>query len=154
MFPSASNFLERRPAFSAAELGLISIISRIGSRTPISGAFTGESEIVKEIFDKFAQGFTGVTIANDLRKRGIRNKFGNPFTEKLVYKIIENTKYNGKVKHGDTIYTNIYPAIIDDITWQKVQTIRTSNKHAPGRKKDVYEYILSSKQLFSFLKML
>lgn len=104
-----------------------------------------ESEIVKEIFDKFAQGFTGVTIANDLRKRGIRNKFGNPFTEKLVYKIIENTKYNGKVKHGDTIYTNIYPAIIDDITWQKVQTIRTSNKHAPGRKKDVYEYILSSK---------
>jgi len=104
-----------------------------------------ESKIVQEIFSKFAQGFTGVDIANNLRDRGIRTKRGDLFTDKKVYKIISNIKYTGKVQHGETVYTNIYPAIIDDNIWQQVQTIRKKHKHAEIRKRDVCEYILSGK---------
>ena len=104
-----------------------------------------ESEIVKEIFDKYANGFTAVQIGKELKTRGIRTKDGKYVDSTRIYKMLFNTKYNGKVKHGDTVYTNIYPAIVDDITWQKVQDIHQSNKHAPGRKKDIFDFILSGK---------
>lgn len=104
-----------------------------------------EADIVKEIFTKYAQGFTAVAIAADLKNRGIRTKKGKYIDTAKIYKMICNTKYNGKIKHGDTDYTNIYPAIVDDITWQRVQDIRNSNKHAPGRKKDILKFLLSGK---------
>lgn len=104
-----------------------------------------EAEIVREIFSKYAQGYTAVAIAEDLKNRGVRTKKGSYIDAIKIYKMLYNTKYIGKIKHGDTVYTNIYPAIVDDITWQRVQDIRNSNKHAPGKKKDIFDYILSGK---------
>ena len=95
-----------------------------------------EASVVREIFTKFAQGYTGVDIAKNLQTRGIRTKKGKYITDKAIYKIIQNTKYVGKVKHGEKVYTNIYPAIIDEHTWQKVQNIRNAYKHAHCRKQD------------------
>ena len=104
-----------------------------------------EGEIIREIFTKYSQGHTAVALAKDLKARGIRTKKGKYITDKKIYQILCNTKYNGKIKHGNTIYDNIYPAIIDDATWQKVQDIHSENKHAPGRKKEIFDYILSGK---------
>ena len=104
-----------------------------------------EAEIVREVFTKYSQGYTVVALAKDLKARGIRTKKGIYFTDKALYKMLANTKYNGKIKHGDTVYDNIYPQIVDDITWQKVQDIHNENKHAPGRKKDIFDFILSGK---------
>lgn len=104
-----------------------------------------EAEIIKEIFTKYSQGYTATALAKDLQARGIRTKKGKYFTDKQIYKILANTKYNGKIRHGDTVYDNIYPKIIDDVTWQKVQDIHGENKHAPGRKKEIFDFILSGK---------
>ena len=104
-----------------------------------------EAEIVKEIFTKYSQGYTAVALSKDLQARGIRTKKGLYITDKKIYKILANTKYNGKIRHGDTVYDNIYPKIIDDVLWQKVQDIHTENKHAPGRKKEIFDFILSGK---------
>ena len=104
-----------------------------------------EADIVKEIFSRFAKGETGKSIADNLIARGIRTKKGHYIDDKRIYKIIENTKYVGKVKHGDIVYTNIYPAIIDEVTWQTVQSIRNANKHRPGSKKERFDYLLSGK---------
>ncbi len=104
-----------------------------------------EAAVVKEIFTKYAKGFTGVQIAKDLKNRGTRNKKGGYITTSQIYQMIFNRKYIGEVRHGENIYTNIYPAIIDKDTWQKVQSIRKSNKYAPGRKKDMYDFLLSGK---------
>ena len=111
-----------------------------------------EASIVREVFSKFSQGFTGVDISNNLKTRGVRTKKGCYITDKMIYKIIQNTKYIGKVKHGETVYTNIYPAIIDEQTWQKVQNIRNSYKHAHCRKQDTYNYILSGKLICGYCK--
>lgn len=78
-----------------------------------------EAEIVREVFTKFSQGYTGVDIAKDLKARDVKTKKGVLIDDKKIYKIIANTKYIGKVQHGDTVYTNIYPPIINEITWQK-----------------------------------
>lgn len=104
-----------------------------------------EAEIIREIFSKFANGHTGKSIADNLIARGIRSKTGHYIDEKKIYKIIANTKYVGKIKHGDTVYTNIYPAIVDEATWQAVQVIRNSNKHKPGSKKQKFRFLLSGK---------
>lgn len=104
-----------------------------------------EGPIVKEIFAKFAQGYTVVEIADNLKSRGIRTKKGEYLIDKKIYRMLGNTKYTGKVRHGDTVYSNIYPQLIDEHTWQAVQTIRNANKHLPGQKKDIYEFILSGK---------
>ena len=104
-----------------------------------------EADIVREIFKRFSKGETGKSIANDLISRGVRTKAGHYLDDKKIYKIIQNTKYIGKVKHGDTVYTNIYPAIIDEATWQTVQSIRNANKHRPGSKKEKFDYLLSGK---------
>ena len=104
-----------------------------------------ESAIIKEIFERFAKGETGKSIADNLIARGIRTKKGHYIDDKKLYKIIANIKYTGKVQHGNQVYTNIYPAIIDEKTWQTVQSIRNSNKHTPGSKKEKYDYILSGK---------
>lgn len=111
-----------------------------------------EAEIVREIFTKFSQGYTGVDIAKDFKIRDIRTKKGVLINDKKIYKIIGNTKYIGKVQHGDTVYTNIYPAIIDEVLWQKVQSIRNSYKHAEIRKQDSYDYILSGKVFCGYCK--
>ena len=104
-----------------------------------------EGPIVKEIFAKFAQGYTVVEIADNLKSRGIRTKKGEYLIDKKIYRMLGNTKYTGKVRHGDTVYSNIYPQLIDERTWQAVQKIRNANKHLPGQKKDIYEFILSGK---------
>ena len=102
-----------------------------------------EGEIIKEIFSKYANGYTANFIATELKERGVRTKTGKFITASMIYKFIQNEKYIGKVTHNGKVYTNIYPAIVDEITWQKVQAIRNDNKHAPSRKKDIYDYILS-----------
>ena len=113
-----------------------------------------ESEIIREAFQKYANGYTAVSIAKDLKSRGIRTKTGAYLTQKRLYKIFSNTKYNGKIKHGDQIYDNIYPKIIDDETWAKVQNIKQENVHSPGRKKEIYNYILSGKLICKNCKRL
>ena len=55
-----------------------------------------EAEIVKEIFTKYSQGYTAVALSKDLQARGIRTKKGLYITDKKIYKILANTKYNGR----------------------------------------------------------
>ena len=47
-----------------------------------------EAEIVREIFTKFSQGYTGVDIAKDFKIRDIRTKKGVLINDKKIYKII------------------------------------------------------------------
>ena len=113
-----------------------------------------EAEIVKEIFNKYAKGFTALSIVKDLKNRGIRTKKGIYMTTSMIYRSLKNTKYIGKTIHGDKVYTNIYPAIIDEATWQKVQSIIAINKHSPGRKKEIFDFILSGKLVCGYCKHL
>lgn len=104
-----------------------------------------EAAIVKEIYIKYSQGYTAVSIGTDLQKRGIRNKQGYYMTSKHIYKILTNSKYTGKAKYGGQVYTHIIPPLITEELWRKVNNIHEANKHAPGRKKDIYDFLLSGK---------
>ena len=106
---------------------------------------TVEADIVKDIFIRYSHGQTANEIVADLKKQGVRGKTGRFLETTNIYKILFNPKYNGRAIHGGTTYTNIYPAIIDDELWEQVQAIHRTNEHSPGKKKDIYNFILSGK---------
>lgn len=111
-----------------------------------------EAEIICEVFTKYAGGYTAKAIADELTARGVRGKRNRVLTAQQILWFLGNTKYNGKIRHGDTIYENIYPKIIDDRLWAAVQEIRAENLRAPSRKKDAYNYILSGKVVCGYCK--
>lgn len=85
-----------------------------------------EAQIVREIFNRIANGETAVAIAESLKKRGIRNNYNKYFTNKSIFKMIYNIKYNGRVVHNDEEFSNIFPKIIDDDLFDKVQDCKYS----------------------------
>ena len=104
-----------------------------------------EAEVVREIFRKYAQGYRAVSIAEDLKARNVRRKCGKHINHKYVYVILHDRRYTGVVEHQGTEYRNIFPPIITKELWLQVNTINEENKIAPGRKKEIYDYILSGK---------
>ena len=104
-----------------------------------------ETQIVQEVFTKYAQGYKAVAIAQDLQARGAKRKNGKLIDIKYLYYILHNERYTGKVEHHGVIYDKIFPQIISDELWLAVNAINEDNKIAPSRKKEIFDYILSGK---------
>lgn len=104
-----------------------------------------ETQIIQEVFTKYAQGYKAVAIAEDLKARGAKRKNGKLIDIKYVYYILHNERYTGKVEHHGIIYDKIFPQIISEELWIAVNAINEDNKIAPSRKKEIFDYILSGK---------
>ena len=111
-----------------------------------------EAEIVRETFTKYAQGYKVVKIAKDFEKRGLRRKNGKLIDHKYLYFMLHNQKYTGVVVHQNNEYDNIYPRIISDELWQKVDAVNQANKLAPSHSKDAYGFILTGKLICGVCK--
>ncbi len=104
-----------------------------------------EKDIVIKCFNMYSNGYRARVIAETLNQQGCRRMDGKIFTEKYVLYILHNSKYTGLVEHHGVVYDKIFPRIIDDILWSKVNAINEENKLAPSRKKEIFDYILSGK---------
>ena len=104
-----------------------------------------EAEVVRELFRKYAQGYKAQTIADDLKEKNFRRKNGKFITHKFVYKVLHDKRYTGVVTHKGEDYDKVFPAIISKELWTQVNAINEENKNAPGRKKEMFDYILSGK---------
>lgn len=99
-----------------------------------------EAEIVKEIFQRFAQGWGAYRIAKSLNTRGITTKNGNIWRTKSVLDIAHNPIYCGKIRWGRTkSYT------VDEETGKKRQEFVTpqisQGKHSSIITEEIYEYV-------------
>lgn len=104
-----------------------------------------EAAIIHEIFTKYAQGYTAVEIAQDLKDRGVRYNNDKFIDHRTVFKLLHKLKYTGKVIHNGIVYDKVYPQIISDELWQKITMIHEDNKINPSGRKAVFEYILTGK---------
>lgn len=104
-----------------------------------------EAATILEIFTKYSQGYTAEEIAKSLQERGIKYHDEKFLSNRTIFKLLHKLKYTGKVEHGGIVYDKVYPQIISDELWQKVEMIHQQNKIAPSSKKAVYEYILTGK---------
>ncbi|PXV87838.1 DNA invertase Pin-like site-specific DNA recombinase [Lachnotalea glycerini] len=106
-----------------------------------------EAEIVWWIFNRYNQGYGAYTIANDLTRRGIKNKKGIvKWTDSGIRGIILNEKYKGDLLLGKTFTVdpltkrrldnmgeedqfyikNHHEAIVSEEEWNMAQEIRKS----------------------------
>lgn len=93
----------------------------------------------------YSQGYKAVAIADKFKECGCRRKNGKLVDQKYLYFILHNKRYTGVVEHQGELYDNIFPRIISDELWNKVNAINEENKLAPSRKKEIFDYILSGK---------
>ena len=104
-----------------------------------------EKDIVIQVFRSYADGYRARVIAEQLNELGYHRINGKKFNEKYVLWLLHNSRYTGIVEHHGVKYYKIFPRIIDDDLWNKVNAINEENKISPSRKKEIYDYILSGK---------
>ena len=101
-----------------------------------------EAEIVRWMFNECACGKQVKTIYQELNQKGILHR-GKPFARNTVYHMLANEKYNGIYKHGEEIFTNIYPRIVSPDIFEIVKNKIEANKY--GKHKPEIIYLLKNK---------
>ena len=101
--------------------------------------------VVREIFNRYADGDTIKDIRDDLKRRGIKTNYGGEFRYSTLSLILSNRVYLGEYHYADVVLDNGIPAIVDKNTFEKVQARRSRNKRAPAAKKADEQYLLTTK---------
>ena len=122
-----------------------------------------EAEIVRYIFSQYAEGTGYNKIIAHLNDQGFHSKQGRPFGKNSLKDLLQNRKYMGIYTFNMRFKRNVagkrtsqfkseddwicikggMPAIVDEDTFQKVQTQLVSNKKYGGRQKAKNLYLLS-----------
>ena len=104
-----------------------------------------QAEIVKQVFNDYISGIKLKDIAIKLNSQGITNVLGGKFNINVVSRLLRNKIYTGQYFINGTIYTNVYPQIIDDTTFEKVNKMLSVGKHTGAQKKAPIPFLLSGK---------
>lgn len=83
---------------------------------------------VRRIFKEYAEGVPMQKICNALNDAGLKTNRGNLFTVNALHHILTHRAYIGEYKFGDILIPDGMPRIIDDETFQKVQSRLEANK--------------------------
>ena len=67
-------------------------------------------------------------------KRG-REMGGRPFNKSLLFNLLTNVAYLGKVKHKEDVYDGQHDAIIDDDLFRRVEQMLKANRSGDGRRR-------------------
>ena len=111
-----------------------------------------EANVVREIFELAARGFSLARIARILNEKGHRTRRGNVWTARSIYEILRNEKYMGVMtwckgtkrnyhaRRNDTLYVEgVIPAIVDRELWEKAR--KTAHVQARRSKKREYKLL-------------
>lgn len=101
-----------------------------------------KAKIIRLIYEKYASGVYVKDIIAELTEKGIFNK-GKPFARNTVYKILKNEKYSGVFRFENEIFTNIYPRIVPEETYEIVR--EKINENAYGKHNPEVVYLLKNK---------
>jgi len=96
-----------------------------------------EAETVKFVFERYLVLGSAKAVSRELELRGCRGKVwttkkgvkhdGQQINNQMIYRMLNNPLYIGRVPHRDTSYPGEQEAIITQDTWDKVQTMLKSN---------------------------
>lgn len=85
------------------------------------------AENVRFMYDEFSKGVIVKDIIKQLTAMG-KTYRGKPFAMNTVYNILRNEKYIGIYRINDEVLTNMYPQIIDEPMYNRVNAILRRNK--------------------------
>lgn len=97
-----------------------------------------EAALIKSIYESYCSTSSLLELSQHLNQQGYTSKYwqsktgnwngGKPFTPKLIYRLLKNPIYNGKVHHKGKLYDGEHTAIIDEKLWEQAQ--QSINKRA------------------------
>jgi site-specific DNA recombinase len=102
-----------------------------------------EAQRVREIFALYLELGSLIPVVEELDRRGWRMKSwttregrlagGKPIPKNSLYNLLTNMIYVGKVEYGGQVYQGEHERIVDDQTWNRVQTALNRNGRRGGR---------------------
>ena len=96
-----------------------------------------KAEVVRYIYDQYAQGVYVKDIIDSLTAKGVYNR-GKKFAKNTVYNILRNEKYVGIYRYHDEVFDNIYPQIVSAETFENVRRKILSNRYGSRSVEVVY----------------
>ena len=100
------------------------------------------AENVRFMYDEFSKGVIVKDLIKQLTAMG-KTYRGKPFAMNTVYNILRNEKYIGIYRINDEVLTNMYPQIIDEPIYNRVNAILQRNKR--GSRSQEINYLLKHK---------
>ncbi len=101
-----------------------------------------EAKLIRHIFKRFTEIGSTTLMYKELRLDGVTSKSwttqdgrfrpGKPIDRGLIYKLLNNKTYLGKLRHKDQWYEGKHKAIIDQKLWDDVHSILATNAHKRG----------------------
>ncbi len=104
-----------------------------------------QASIVREIFQKYANGWTYTDLCKDFNNRQIKTSNGNAFNKNSFHVILNNRRYLGIYIYKNIEIPGAIPQIIDEKLFNEVAAKMKLNKKAPGRNRAKAEYLLTQK---------
>ncbi len=102
----------------------------------------GQAVRVRAIFDLYIEKQSLIQTVRELQLRGWTTKRwttrkgpecgGRPFDKTVLFRLLTNVVYLGKVRYKDEIHAGEHEAIVDEAVWQRVQQMLRSNGRAGG----------------------
>ena len=87
-----------------------------------------KSEIVKEIYSLYNNGYSLQKIADMLNNKGITTDRGKQFSKQAISVILKNDFYTGVVNHGTIKKQGTHEAIISKVLFGKIQSKMNKNR--------------------------
>jgi len=94
------------------------------------------------MFDEYLSGKKIKDIVVMLKDKGIKNGYGKDWSINSVSRVLRNENYKGVVYADDTIYTNIYPAIVSEDIFDEVNARLKVSKRTSSHHKTEVNYLL------------
>ena len=117
-----------------------------------------EAQTVRAIFQRYLDLGSVKALTRELADAGTLSKSwagrngqplgGRQFTRGAVYHLLSNPVYRGAIRHGERLYKDAHPAIIDEITWVAVRAGLAANAPAAPRTLKLGEAALLKGLLF------
>jgi DNA invertase Pin-like site-specific DNA recombinase len=82
-----------------------------------------EARNVRWIFARFLEIGSATELAREVARRGIRTPRGNAISKNFLYRMLNNRAYIGEAVHKGTGYAGEHKRLIDQRTWDHVQSI-------------------------------
>lgn len=108
--------------------------------------------IVREIFKKYADGWSIKEICDNLNERQIKTSRGVAFNKSSLHTMLSNRKYLGIYIYDGKEIPGGLPQIIDEDLYNKVSEKMKLNKKNPGRARARAEYLLTTKLFCGYCK--
>lgn len=102
--------------------------------------------LVQRIFERYMFLASVRALQEELNGQGIKTRSGSMFYRGMLYGMLSNPIYIGKIRHKHTVHDGMHPGIIEPDLWYAVQDLLEKNRGKPElRRRKIGSHLLLGK---------